>query len=90
LKKRIAKTIAFLERIEPGAFEDAEQRDCSIEPPNAGIVIELNGLQLLRAWALPDFYFHIVTAYDILRHMGVEIGKRDYMSWIGPHVRPRP
>jgi hypothetical protein len=38
----------------------------------------MNGLQFLRAWALPHFYFHLVTAYDILRHNGVVIDKQDY------------
>ena len=41
-------------------------------------VIDMNGLQFLRAWALPHFYFHAVTAYDILRTSGVPLGKRDY------------
>ena len=40
----------------------------------------MKGLQFLRDWALPHFYFHVVTAYDILRHNGVEIGKRDFVG----------
>ena len=42
---------------------------------------------LVRDWALPHFYFHLVTAYDILRHNGVEIGKRDYISHVGDAIR---
>jgi hypothetical protein len=53
------------------------------------MVIALDGLALLRAWSLPHFYFHVVTAYDILRHNGVEIGKRDYLSQVGAFVRPK-
>jgi hypothetical protein len=49
----------------------------------------MNGLDFLRAWALPHFYFHVVTAYDILRHNGVPIGKQDYLSQVGAFVRPR-
>jgi uncharacterized protein len=46
-------------------------------------VLKANGLQFLWRWSIPHFYFfHVVTAYDILRHAGVELGKRDYMSQI--------
>ena len=44
---------------------------------------DMTGFQFLRDWALPHFYFHVVTAYDILRDCGVEIGKRDYMRSVG-------
>ena len=69
-------------------FEGAEERDCSIEIPG-DMVIVMNGLQLLRAWSLPHFYFHVVTAYDILRHNGVEIGKKGYASQVGAFIRPK-
>ena len=49
----------------------------------------MTGIQFLRDWSLPHFYFHVVTAYDILRHSGVDIGKRDYMSHVGAAIRPR-
>ena len=49
----------------------------------------MNGLQFLRDWALPHFYFHVVTAYGILRHNGVDIGKRDYLSEVVGYIRPR-
>ena len=45
-------------------------------------VLEADGLQFLWRWSIPHFYFHVVTAYDILRHIGVQLGKRDYMSQI--------
>ena len=44
--------------------------------------------ELLRSWSLPHFYFHLVTAYDILRHRGVAIGKQDYLSQVGAFIRP--
>jgi hypothetical protein len=69
-------------------FDGAEDRDCSIDIPGE-MVIEMNGLRLLRAWSLPHFYFHVVTAYDILRHHGVVIGKQDYLSQVGSFIRPK-
>lgn len=53
------------------------------------MIISVNGLLFLRAWALPHFYFHLVTTYDILRHVGVAIGKRDYLSQVGGFIQPR-
>jgi|SRR5215813_3367207 len=88
LKARIANTITCLNSIEARAFEGAEDRDCSIPIPN-NLVISMNGLQFLRVWALPHFYFHVVTAYDILRHHRVVIGKQDYLSQVGSFIRPR-
>ena len=90
LKARIAKTVAYLRSLPAAAFEGAEDRDCTIPIPNdPKLVIAMNGLQFLRCWALPHFYFHVVTAYDILRHNGVVIGKQDYLSQVGAFVRPR-
>jgi len=90
LKERIAKAVAYLKNLPASAFSGAEERDCTIPIPNdAKMVIAMNGVQYLRAWALPHFYFHVVTAYDILRHEGVVIGKRDYLSQVGQFVRPR-
>jgi hypothetical protein len=88
LKTRIRQTIDHLERIQPAAFEGSEDRDCSIYLPNDK-VISMNGLQFLRDWALPHFYFHVVTAYDILRHNGATISKQDYLAHVGSYIRPR-
>jgi hypothetical protein len=82
----IADAIAFVRAIPAGDYEGAEDRDCSITPPNAGVIIRMDGLVFLRGWALPHFYFHLVTAYDIMRHKGVPLGKPDFVSWIAPHV----
>jgi hypothetical protein len=86
LRDRIAKTVEYLKLVEVEAFEGAEDRDCSIPLPN-NKVITMNGFQFLRAWALPHFYFHVVTAYDILRHNQVVIGKQDYLSQVGGFIR---
>jgi len=89
LKALVAKTVAYLKGLPAAAFEGAEGRDCSIPMPNnPDLGFQMNGLQFLRAWALPDFYFHLVTAYDILRHNGVAIGKQDYLSQAGAFIRP--
>jgi hypothetical protein len=89
LKRLIAITVSELKKTDPTACAGAERRDCSISIPN-GMTIEMNGLQFLQSWALPHFYFHVVTAYDILRHNGVVIGKQDYLSQVGRFIRPRP
>lgn len=89
LKARIAKTINYVESVRAAAFEGAEDRKITIPIPENDMEFEMNGLQFLRDWALPHFYFHVVTAYDILRHKGVDIGKRDYLSHVGGYIRQR-
>jgi hypothetical protein len=89
LKARIAKTIDYVQRVREAAFEGAEDRKIIIPIPENNMEFEMNGLQFLRDWALPHFYFHVVTAYDILRHNGVDLGKRDYMSQVGGYLRQR-
>jgi hypothetical protein len=88
LTARIGRTIERLKRVPQAAFEGAESREIRIPFSEAGIAFEMNGAQFLRDWALPQFYFHMVTAYGILRHNGVEIGKADYAGIAGPHIRP--
>ena len=89
LERQIQETVGVVRGVPANALDGAEERDCSIENPGAGIVFEMNGLQLLRAWSLAHFYFHVVTAYDILRHHGVEIGKKDYAAHVGAFIRPK-
>ncbi|MGC2492415.1 DUF1993 domain-containing protein [Candidatus Binatus sp.] len=89
LKARIAKTIGYVDSVRAAAFEGAEDRKITIPIPENDMEFEMNGLQFLRDWALPHFYFHVVTAYDILRHNGVDIGKRDYLSHVGGYIRQR-
>ena len=86
LKGRIARAVSVLDETPAEAFEGAQDR-VVVKPLQADLVLEMKGQQLLRDWSLPNFYFHLVTAYDILRHNGVEIGKRDYMIHIGPWIR---
>lgn len=86
LKSQIDGTLEYVRGVPAAAFDGAETRDCSIEFPN-GMVIEMDGLRFLKAWLLPHFYFHLVTAYGILRHSGVDIGKMDYLSQVAGFIR---
>jgi hypothetical protein len=87
LKVRIDKTLKYVESVRPDAFDGAEDRAITIPIPENNIEFQMNSLQYLRDWALPHFYFHLVTAYGILRHNGVDIGKRDYMNQVGKYIR---
>jgi hypothetical protein len=78
LKARIAKTIAFLDTLTPAQFEGSESR--TIELPMKQGTLTFDGKSYLLGFALPNFYFHVTTAYDILRQQGVAIGKRDYLG----------
>lgn len=79
LQERIAKTISYLETVPADKIDGNEDRDIVITYPD-GRKFEFKGLQFLTNRALPNFFFHITTAYDILRHNGVQIGKADYLG----------
>ena len=87
LKARVAKTLDYLQSAQASAFEGAEERAITIPIPTGGS-LKFNGLQYLRDWALNNFYFHAVTAYDILRHNGVELGKRDFLTEMQRYMSP--
>ena len=78
LKARIAKTIAIVEGYSEAQLEGSDKREITIKTPSQEL--KFNGLDFLNAWALPNLYFHITTAYAILRHNGVELGKRDFVG----------
>ncbi|MFM7202721.1 MAG: DUF1993 family protein [Myxococcota bacterium] len=78
LQARIHKTISFLESLSPEAFEGSESRAISL-PLRTGSM-EMDGMSFLLSFVLPNFYFHVTTAYNILRHSGVELGKMDYLG----------
>jgi len=87
-KAQIDRTLARRRDVSPADFDGADERDCSI-PIGNGMAIVMDGLSFLRACALPHFHFHAVTAYDILRHEGVGLGKQDYLSQVGACIRPQ-
>jgi len=78
LQERIAKTLTFANSIKPEQVDGTEAKEIkfSIKEWN----FEFVGEQYLLTWIIPNFYFHIATAYNILRHNGVEIGKSDYLG----------
>ena len=78
LKARIAKTIEFVQSIKPAQLDGTEDKDITLTV--GGKDTAFKGMQFLLGRALPNFYFHVTTAYNILRHNGVEIGKRDYLG----------
>ncbi len=88
LKERITRTVARLEAAPAAAFEGAEDREIAV-PLGDDLVLELKGLAYLKDWAIPQFYFHLVTAYDILRHNGVSLGKPDYVAGLAGAIRKR-
>lgn len=79
LQALIAKTLEHLASFGPEQFEQSEAREIVLRPGTPKEK-KLNGTAYLLHYGLPQFFFHVTTAYDILRHNGVEIGKRDYMG----------
>jgi hypothetical protein len=79
LKARLAKTIDYVKSFKPAQFDGAESREVTF-PVGPGKTLTLKGQQFLNAVAFPNFYFHAATAHGILRHNGVEIGKRDFLG----------
>ena len=82
LRARIARTIDFLKSVPVSALEGSETRD--IKVPAGERTLEFKGLEYLQRWAIPNVLFHVTTAYDILRHNGVELGKRDFIAGARP------
>jgi hypothetical protein len=78
LKQRIAKTIDFILSVKPETIEGSEEKDVVIRL--GGKDTTLKGMQYLFGHAYPNFYFHVTTAYNILRDNGVDVGKRDYIG----------
>jgi uncharacterized protein len=81
LKARIAKTIDFLKGLEPTRIDGSENKEITL--PIGGESRTFKGQAYLINFALPNFYFHVTTAYAILRQCGVEIGKRDFIGSLG-------
>ena len=78
LRARIARTIDFLKSVPASALEGSETR--TVKVPLEERTLEFTGVDFLQRWAIPNVFFHVVTAYDILRHNGVDLGKRDYLA----------
>ena len=78
LKERIAKTIAFIQTIPDSAFDGAEGKTITVKAGPRELTFP--AVQYLNGYAIPNFYFHLTTAYNILRSNGVEIGKVDFLG----------
>jgi hypothetical protein len=80
LKTRLAKTVAFVQSFKPSDIDGSEDRDINLTLGEH--MMKFKGQPYLVHFVMPNFYFHCTTAYDILRHCGVELGKRDFIGTI--------
>jgi len=78
LQARITKTLDFIKNLKPAQFEGAASREVKLKI--GGNELTFSGQKYLFHGAFPNFFFHATTAYDILRHNGVEVGKRDFIG----------
>lgn len=87
LRAQLAEAVAKVQATPASAFDGAADKAIALKMPN-GIVFDMTGEQFLRDWALAQFYFHLATAYAILRHKGVALGKPDWVSHMFAYIRP--
>lgn len=78
LKARIAKTLDFLKGFRPEQIDGSEAREITLKLRDREL--KFSGIGYLLGYVMPNFSFHVVTAYDLLRHKGVPLGKRDYLG----------
>jgi len=78
LKARIDKTLAFIKSVPADKFKGSEDRDITLQQRSGEV--KFKGVDYLRYYVLPNVYFHTTTAYAILRHNGVELGKADFIG----------
>jgi hypothetical protein len=78
LKARIAKTVDFLKTFTPAQIDGTEDKEITMKA--GASEFKFKGDDYLVGFVLPNFYFHVTTAYAILRHCGVEVGKRDFLG----------
>jgi len=86
-RARIDEALSFLDGLADDILDAGTTLPIAIELPG-GMTFDLTGEQYARDWALPQFYFHVITAYAILRGQGVEIGKADYVPHMFSYLRP--
>jgi hypothetical protein len=79
LRQRLAKTGDYIKKFTPAQFEGADSREVTF-PIGPDKTLTLKGQEFLNRFAFPNFYFHAATAHGILRHNGIEIGKRDFLG----------
>ena len=79
LRTRVARTIDYVKSFEPAQIDGSESRPITV-PRRTGDPLQFDGETFLKHYALPNFFFHLTTAYALLRQAGVEIGKGDYLG----------
>ncbi|MBV9564037.1 MAG: DUF1993 domain-containing protein [Bradyrhizobium sp.] len=79
LRQRLANTVAYLKTFQPAQFEGGDTKDVTF-PTGPNTSLTLKGQDFVNRFAFPNFYFHAATTHGILRHNGVEIGKRDFLG----------
>ncbi len=86
LQAIVAETLGKLSKLSTADFAGADERRIvmPLQPP---MVLDIDGLNFVHRWLLPNFYFHYVTSYDILRHNGLAIGKKDYLAHLAGFMR---
>jgi hypothetical protein len=84
---RITEALEMLDGLQSEALDDGARLPISLELPD-GMTFDMTGEQYARDWSLPQFYFHLMTAYAILRYHGVDLGKADYVPHMFQYIRP--
>ncbi len=87
LQAQIAQTLAWLDTVDAAAIDGDPGRPVGFDLPN-GMAFDMTAETYVRDWAQPQFYFHLVAAYAVLRHMGVPLGKGDYVGYMLAYLRP--
>lgn len=86
-QSRISDTLSFLDELRSDELDAGVDRPIELRLPD-GRIFDMTGDQYVRDWALPQFYFHVMTAYAILRNQGVDLGKADYVQHAFAYRRP--
>lgn len=84
---RIAEALSLLGALKADALDEGAEKTITLELPT-GMIFDMTGEQYARDWALAQFYFHVVTAYAILRSRKIELGKADYVPYMFAYLRP--
>ncbi|MFM7330239.1 MAG: DUF1993 family protein [Brachymonas sp.] len=79
LRERIAKTIAFIDSVGADKVDGSEEKEITFPVGRDGATRTMKGEAYLKHWVFPNFFFHVTTAYALLRHNGVELGKTDFL-----------
>jgi uncharacterized protein len=84
LRERIAKTLAYIDSVPADKLDGTDEKSITFPVGRDGATRTMNGEAYLKHWAYPNFFFHVTTAYAILRANGVELGKTEYLTGAPP------